>query len=103
MRIVSFCARDSGSHGSTNPRDQKAKNASPGTSAAIGNACATSAATVDLPAPGGPVTRIGSVTASAPTYAGSATPAESSAARIESATWVAANSTIVYSAAPSVT
>src|SRR3954451_7440235 len=60
--IVSFWACDSGSHGSMKPRDQKAKNASPGTSAAAGNASATRAATVDLPTPGGPVTTMGSLT-----------------------------------------
>ncbi len=60
--IVSFWWRDSGRQGSMNPRVQNAKNASPGTSAAVPNAAQTSAATVDLPAPGGPVTTMGSVT-----------------------------------------
>ena len=54
--MISFCACDSGNHGSIAPCRTNAKNASPSISTLRGNPSATKAATVDFPAPGGPVT-----------------------------------------------
>src|SRR6185503_19105612 len=59
-RTTSFCSCAPGSQGATHPPDTKAKKLSPVTSADLGNRAVSSRATVDLPAPGGPLTTISS-------------------------------------------
>ena len=61
---VEFCSWDSGTHGARKPRTMKAKKSSPAIRAQRSNRSASVLATVDLPAPGGPVITTSPATAS---------------------------------------